>query len=47
MSYLICLFLIILQGVEDENTGFSLSASYSSYAESRKMQMGSGFSLKF
>lgn len=34
-------------GVDDENSGFSLSATYASYSESRKMQMGSGFSLKF
>lgn len=34
-------------GVDDESSGFSLSATYSSYSESRKMQMGSGFSLKF
>lgn len=31
----------------DEDSGFSLSAAYGSYSESRKMQMGSGFSLKF
>lgn len=34
-------------GVDDETSGFSLSATYASYSESRKMQMGSGFSLKF
>jgi len=34
-------------GVEDENSGFTLSGTYSSYAESRKLAMGSGFSLKF
>lgn len=34
-------------GVDDESSGFSLSATYASYSESRKMQMGSGFSLKF
>lgn len=32
---------------DDENTGFTLTGTYSSYAESRKMAMGSGFSLKF
>lgn len=32
---------------DDDDGGFSLSASYASYSESRKMQMGSGFSLKF
>ena len=39
--------LFFSQGVDDENSGFSLSATYASYSESRKMQMGSGFSLKF
>lgn len=34
-------------GVDDENTGFSLSGTYASYSESRKLQMGTGFSLKF
>ncbi|CAG9802407.1 unnamed protein product [Chironomus riparius] len=34
-------------GVEDENSGFTLGGTYSSYAESRKLAMGSGFSLKF
>jgi cell division cycle 2-like protein len=32
---------------DDENTGFTLTGTYSSYAESRKLAMGSGFSLKF
>jgi cell division cycle 2-like len=34
-------------GVDDENSGFSLSGVYASYSESRSLQMGSGFSLKF
>jgi hypothetical protein len=34
-------------GAEDENTGFTLSGTYASYSESRKLAMGSGFSLKF
>ncbi|KAG5684671.1 hypothetical protein PVAND_013888 [Polypedilum vanderplanki] len=34
-------------GAEDENTGFTLSGTYTSYSESRKLAMGSGFSLKF
>ena len=35
------------KGNDDENSGFSLSGTYASYSESRKMQMGTGFSLKF
>lgn len=31
-------------GAED---GFTMSGTYSSYSESRKLAMGSGFSLKF